>query len=282
MVYNSGYIRHVEPGYEQTTNNGELNTMGDSFEHVTSNPAYGDLSKTDTTEYNHLFSLPRTSKQIYSHLTFKKQTTSGKLCCLAVVATLALVLSIAAVLGTITAQALSSLHTQTQQEALEEQGKSCACTTAPPANSTRFPLELNLENKLNATLEELEVVKNMVTQLSSAQQQLQQEYLSLQSSMDTPIETPTADPRVAQLDSTVSQLLTSQNRLEQDQTTLKSNVTTLTNQISSPVDLYQSCYEETAECYLSPTMGRYWRQCSTGELPINTTVSLTCMHINAC
>ncbi len=202
---------------------------------------------------------------------------------------MALVLSIAAVLGTITAQALSSLHTQTQQEALEEQGKSCACTTAPPANSTRFPLEFeNLENKLNETLEELELVKNMVTQLSSAQQQLQQEYLSLQSSMDTlsasveSIETPTADPRVAQLDSTVSQLLTSQNQFKQDQATLKSNVTTLTNQISSPVNLYQSCYEETAECYLSPTMGRYWRQCSTGELPINTTVSLTCMYINAC
>ena len=253
MVYNSGYITHVEPDYEQTTNNGDSSTMGDSFEHVTINPVYEDVGKTDTTEYNHLFSLSRTSKQIYSQLMLKKQTTGCKLSCLAVVATLAVVLSIAAVLGIITAQA--SLHNEIgQQETLAEQAKNCACTTAL-ANSTRSPQDFeNLEDRLNTTMEELDVLKNMVTQISLAYQQLQQEHLSLQSSVDT---------------------------FRLDQITLQSDVTTLKNQISSPVNLYQNCYEQTVECYLSPTMGRYWRQCSTGELPISITVSLTCTCMHA-
>ncbi len=103
MLYNSNYTTNE---YEATSINEESIAINRSIENaipgtinnITSNPAYDDvrvLGVTDTTGYNHLYD-NQNPPQIYGNQTAQKQDTSCKLISIAVVASIALVVSVAA------------------------------------------------------------------------------------------------------------------------------------------------------------------------------------------
>lgn len=297
MLYNSAYVNEYDLPSTSVTEESNTVTISEPMDNVTSNPAYGNINpqKTDTAGYNHLFGLEKPQPQIYGHLMWKKQDKYRTLSCTATaVSSVALIASIVALLATIIVP-LSVNMEASQQAALAVQTNNCTTINSLLTNCTISQQQLQkLEARLNASLEEIFQFNETVAELTMMQSALQasidtlterlgvtgtptqQATTVLPSSASTIVqpgtEAPTIDSRLDQLDSSISRLEADQNQLQLDQSALQDDVETLIAQINTPVNLYNRCYEQTQECYRNAATGLYWRQCATGELPMNIAV----------
>ena len=79
---------------------------------------------------------------------------------------------------------------------------------------------------------------------------------------------------------TMVQLSSLQSSVNTLNTTTMAKLSSLQSSVGSPVNLNQSCNEETGSCEISASSStHYWRTCRTTTLPINRTVSVHVIQV---